>query len=522
MILPFKEYTNSISAKERLTSDKETVLSTVTGPAQAIFAFQLRGMAIVHYHSRLKLQSMQALGLLALPALASAADGKSGGLGEVLPLYSGIPFAGILLSIALFPLLAPRFWHHHFGKVTAFWGLALVLPFLASYGSGALYEVTHVYLADYIPFIILLWSLFCVSGGILIGGSLAGTPMANTAMLLLGTLLASLVGTTGAAMLLIRPFLRANGWRTKRAYQVVFFIFLVCNVGGALTPLGDPPLFLGFLHGVPFFWTLALLPLMAVVSLLLLAAFYLTDSYYYKKEPYPPIRGVKPLRIAGGQNIILLALIVLAVLASGIYDLGEVKVLGVHRPVSDLLRDAVLILIGVVSQKTTRKSIRDKNEFSWSPIIEVGILFAGIFVTMIPVMLILKAGTKGEMGFVLEAVKTPAQYFWASGVLSSFLDNAPTYLVFLNTELGNFFPGMAEREAITFLIRDNAAYLKAISAGAVFMGANSYIGNAPNFMVRSIAEETGVEMPSFFGYILKFSLPILVPCFALVTLIFFM
>ncbi|TAL16320.1 sodium:proton antiporter [bacterium] len=465
---------------------------------------------------------LTALWILFLPALASASGSEGGGLGEVLPLFSGVPFAGILLSIALFPLLAPRFWHHHFGKVTAFWGLALVIPFLASYGGSGLYEVIHVYLADYVPFIILLWALFCVSGGILVSGSLAGTPVVNTTMLLLGTFLASLIGTTGAAMLLIRPFLRANSWRKRKAWQVVFFIFLVCNVGGSLTPLGDPPLFLGFLHGVPFFWTLALLPLMLTVSLILLAAFFFTDSYYYKKETAPPVSCSIPLRIEGLHNVLFLLGIVGAVLVSGIWHLGEVNIFGVHRPVADLLRDALLIGLGFASLKTTNRSIRTRNEFSWAPIIEVAILFAGIFVTMIPVILILKAGTKGEMAFIVEAVKSPAHFFWASGALSSFLDNAPTYLVFLNTELGNFFPGMAEREAITALIRDNGVYLKAISAGAVFMGANSYIGNAPNFMVRSIAEETGVEMPSFFGYIFKFSLPILIPSFALVTFIFFM
>jgi Na+/H+ antiporter NhaD/arsenite permease-like protein len=465
---------------------------------------------------------LAALFLFLLPAFSLASDTEGKTLGEILPLYSGIPFAGILLSIALFPLLSPRFWHHHFGKVTTFWGLALVIPFLASYGGSGLYEVVHVYLADYIPFIILLWALFCVSGGILVSGSLAGTPLVNTAMLLLGTFLASLVGTTGAAMLLIRPFLRANSWRKRKAYQVVFFIFLVCNVGGSLTPLGDPPLFLGFLHGVPFFWTLALLPLMLTVSLILLAAFFITDSYYYKKEGAPPESCAVALRIEGLHNVLFLLGIVGAVLLSGILQLGEVNIFGVHRPVADLLRDAVLILVGAASLKTTHRAIRDKNEFSWAPIVEVAILFAGIFVTMIPVILILKAGTGGEMAFIVEAVKSPAHFFWASGMLSSFLDNAPTYLVFLNTELGNFFPGMAEREAIAALIRDNAVYLKAISAGAVFMGANSYIGNAPNFMVRSIAEETGVEMPSFFGYIFKFSLPILIPSFALVTFIFFM
>ncbi|MBI5441781.1 MAG: sodium:proton antiporter [Deltaproteobacteria bacterium] len=455
-------------------------------------------------------------------ALASGGAEAGGGLGASLPLFSGIPFAGILLSIALFPLLAPRFWHHHFGKVTAFWGLVLAVPFLISHRGEALYEIAHVYLADYVPFLILLWSLFTIAGGILVSGRLAGSPAVNTVLLLLGTLIASWVGTTGAAMLLVRPFLRANAWRKKRAYQVVFFIFLVCNVGGALTPLGDPPLFLGFLHGVPFFWTFALLPHMGVVALLLLALFYLLDTLAYRREEgSAPAGDGSKLRVEGASNLLYLGGVVLAVLVSGVLHLGEASIFGVHRATADLLRDGVLILLGLASLTTTPRALRERNEFSWAPIQEVAILFAGIFVTMIPVILILKAGSHGAMAFLLEAVKRPAHYFWASGVLSSFLDNAPTYLVFLNTQLGNFFSGVPEREAIASLIREKAVYLQAVSAGAVFMGANTYIGNAPNFMVRSIAEEAGVEMPSFFGYIFKYSLPMLVPCFVIVTFIFF-
>lgn len=457
------------------------------------------------------------------PVAALASGGGGANLGEVLPLLSGLPFAGILLSIALFPLLAPRFWHHHFGKVSAFWGIVLAAPFIYFYHGQALYEILHVYLADYIPFIILLWSLFSIAGGILVTGSMAGSPASNTVILLIGTLMASWVGTTGAAMLLIRPFLRANAWRRNRAFQVVFFIFLVCNMGGALTPLGDPPLFLGFLHGVPFFWTMAIFPHMALVCALLLAGFFVLDTINYKKEEgRPPESDGSRLKIEGLHNLIFLAGVVVMVLLSGILHLGEITIFGVHRPVADLSRDAALIILGILSLKTTSADIRNRNEFSWAPIEEVAILFAGIFVTMIPVILILKAGTHGAMAFLIEAVKTPAQFFWATGILSSFLDNAPTYLVFLNTGLGNFFPGVPEREAIAKLIAENAVYLKAISAGAVFMGANSYIGNAPNFMVRSIAEETGVEMPSFFGYILKYSLPILIPSFIIVTLIFFL
>lgn len=460
--------------------------------------------------------------LITLLPCAAAAAGGSEALGASLTPLWGLPFAGILLSIALMPLLAPTFWHHHFAKVAALWGLAVALPFLALHGGAAGYEIIHVYLADYLPFIILLWSLYCVSGSILVSGSLSGSPGANVALLAIGTLLASLVGTTGAAMLLIRPFLRANAWRRARAHQVVFFIFLVCNLGGALTPLGDPPLFLGFLHGVPFFWTLALAPHMALVGGLLFAAFYLLDRRFYsREEASPPDADGARLKIEGAHNFLFLLGIVLAVLASGIVNLGEVTIFGVHRPIADLMRDATLILLGFASLKSTPAAVRSRNDFSWAPIKEVAILFASIFIAMIPVILMLKAGSHGAFAFVVEGVKTPAHYFWASGILSSFLDNAPTYLVFLSTELGRFYPGVPEREAILKLIGENADYLKAVSAGSVFMGAVSYIGNAPNFMVRSIAEEAGVEMPSFFGYILKYSLLFLIPSFALATLVFF-
>jgi Na+/H+ antiporter NhaD/arsenite permease-like protein len=459
-------------------------------------------------------------------AHGSAAAGAHGGphLGEMLPLWSCIPFAGMLLSIALIPLIAPDFWHHHFGKVSAFWAAALGLPFLAAFRGTALYEILHIILADYVPFIILLWSLYTVSGGILLRGTLRGTPVVNTVMLVIGTALASWMGTTGAAMILIRPFLRANTFRKNRAFMVVFFIFLVANVGGSLTPLGDPPLFLGFLHGVDFFWTMKLLPLMLVVSGVLLAAYFLLDTYYYRKEGAhkKAARGKKePLKLEGTHNFLLLAGIVGAVLLSGTVDWGEVSTLGVHRAVQDWARDGLLIGIGVLSLVTTSVVVREDNNFTWFPIIEVAYLFVGIFITMIPCLLILKAGSAGAAGFLIDAVTRPVHYFWVTGALSSFLDNAPTYLTFFSTALGSFFPGLSEAEGVPLLMTQKKLYLQAVSAGAVFFGACSYIGNAPNFMVRSIAEEAGTKMPSFFGYIVKYSLAFLIPCFAIVTLIFF-
>lgn len=445
-------------------------------------------------------------------------------LGPKLPLWSCIPFACMLLSIALFPLIAPEFWHHHFGKVSAFWAAALAGPFLFVYKGTALYEIIHIILADYVPFIILLWSLYTVSGGILLKGSLRGTPVVNVVILIIGTLLASWMGTTGAAMLLIRPFLRANNYRKNRTFMVVFFIFLVANVGGALTPLGDPPLFLGFLHGVSFFWTLKILPHMLVVAGLLLVIYFFLDLYHYKKETgrVPVDEAEKtPLKLVGIHNFIFLAGIIGAVLMSGMVDWGELNVFGVHRGVQDWVRDGVLIIMGLLSMITTRIEIREDNDFTWFPIIEVAYLFVGIFITMIPCLLILKAGTSGQLAFLIRAVKSPAHYFWVTGALSGFLDNAPTYLTFFNTALGSHHPGLPEAQAVPLLMTENALYLKAISAGAVFFGAFSYIGNAPNFMVRSISEEAGTSMPSFFGYIVKYSLIFLLPSFAVVSLIFF-
>ncbi|MGD2036295.1 MAG: sodium:proton antiporter, partial [Desulfobacterales bacterium] len=431
---------------------------------------------------------------------------------------------GILLSIALFPLILPDFWHHHFGKISAFWAATLGIPFLIAFKGAALHEILHIILADYVPFIILLWSLYTVSGGILLRGTLRGTPIVNVIMLIIGTLLASWMGTTGAAMLLIRPFLRANNYRKNRTFMVVFFIFLVANIGGSLTPLGDPPLFLGFLHGVSFFWTFKILPHMLMVVGILLVIYFILDTYYYRKEGVlaPEEEGVKaPLKLDGIHNFLFLGGIVGSVLMSGIVDWGEINTLGIHRTIQDWVRDGLLILMGILSLVTTPIRIRDDNDFTWFPIIEVAYLFIGIFITMIPCLLILKAGSQGALAFLTNGVTQPRHYFWVTGGLSSFLDNAPTYLTFFNSALGAFYPGMTEAQAVPMLMTESAIYLKAISAGAVFFGACSYIGNAPNFMVRSISEEAGTPMPSFFGYILKYALLFLVPAFVIVMFVFF-
>jgi Na+/H+ antiporter NhaD/arsenite permease-like protein len=459
--------------------------------------------------------------------------GEHGDLGTILPLWSVLPFVGILLSIAIFPLVAPHFWHHHFPKVSAFWALVFAVPFLIAFRSQALQEILHIYLIDYIPFIILLWSLFTVSGGIYVGGAMRGTPAVNLLLLVIGTALASWIGTTGAAMVMIRPVLRANAWRRNKVHIIVFFIFLVANIGGSLTPLGDPPLFLGFLHGVPFFWvTTGILPHMLLVVGILLVTFFLFDSFYYRREGPAPADtsegGQEGLHVKGWHNLFFLLGVMSGVLFSGSVKLSVIPVYGhVTVQLQNLIRDGFLILMGLLSLLTTSKAIRQKNEFSWFPIQEVAYLFAGIFMTIVPALKILQSGENGALAGLVRTVTTPVTYFWVTGALSSFLDNAPTYLTFFNSALGSLHanetmvPGMLGYMGDALRNPTFIDYLTAISAGAVFMGANTYIGNAPNFMVKSIAEERGIPMPSFFGFMIKYSLPILIPAFVIVTFVFF-
>jgi len=442
--------------------------------------------------------------------------------GATLSPWWAVPFAGLLLSIALGPLLAPSFWHHHYGKVAAAWGLAFLLPFFAQFGGAlASHALVHALLAEYVPFIILLTALFAVAGGIHVRGNLHGSPALNTAILAIGAGLASLMGTTGASMLLIRPLIRANDNRVHKVHTVVFFIFIVSNIGGSLTPLGDPPLFLGFLQGVDFFWTLKNIWLDTLFLVgVLLVLFYGMDRYWYAKEgvlPVDPTPDTRALGFDGARNFFLLAAVIGLVLMSGFWKSEVVfDVYGTPVGLPGLVRDAGLLVVIGLSLAITPATVHSDNQFEWGPMVEVAKLFAGIFVTIAPVIAMLKAGAGGPFGAVVAAVTgpdgqpSPAMYFWATGVLSSFLDNAPTYLVFFNTAGG---------DAAT-LMTSFGATLAAISAGAVFMGANSYIGNAPNLMVKSIAESRGVRMPSFFGY-MAWSCCILLPLFAVVTFIFF-
>jgi Na+/H+ antiporter NhaD/arsenite permease-like protein len=455
---------------------------------------------------------------LLLPGLANAA----GFDGAQLAAWWAIPFAGMLLSIAILPLALPTVWHHHFGKIALAWSLAFVLPFALRFGAGtAGTEVAHTLLAEYLPFIILLTALYTVSGGIYVRGNLHGSPALNTGLMAIGAVLASFMGTTGAAMLMIRPLIRANDGRKHAAHVMVFFIFIVANAAGSLTPLGDPPLFLGFLQGVHFFWTVDhILPetLSLVGALLLL--FFLIDGYWYRKEGVSrtdPTPDTPSFGLDGAINFVPLLAVIGLVLMSGTWNSDiSVNVFGTELALQEVVRDLGLIGVTLVSLAITPAGVRQANEYSWGPMLEVGKLFVGIFVTMLPVLAMLQAGEAGAFAGVVRAVTGPDgqpmpwAYFWFSGVLSSFLDNAPTYLVFFN---------LAGGDAQT-LMTTLASTLAAISAGSVFMGANSYIGNAPNFMVKAIAESRGIRMPSFFGYMV-WSGGILIPLFALITVIWF-
>jgi Na+/H+ antiporter NhaD/arsenite permease-like protein len=401
-----------------------------------------------------------------------------------------LPFVVMLLAIALCPLWVPHWWESNRNKLLV--ATALSLPVLAVYGVRHPAALAHP-AADYGSFIVMLAGLFVVSGGILLRGDLVATPLTNTGFLALGGALASFVGTTGASMLLIRPLLQTNSERTRVTHIIVFFIFIVSNIGGMLTPLGDPPLFLGYLAGVPFTWTFRLIPQWVLMLVALLATFFVYDSVQFSREPLAAIRRdrsrVRPLRVHGTLNGVWLVGVVLAVAL-------------LLAP----WRELAILVLGGLSLKLTPGHIRRDNGFSAGPMIEVAVLFAGIFLTMIPALELLRL-RGDELG-----VRTPWQFFWMTGTLSSFLDNAPTYLTFLALAQGL---RLADE-----VVGVPAAILTAISVGAVAMGANTYIGNAPNFMVKAIAEEAGVRMPSFFGYML-YSGVILVPLFVIVTFVFF-
>lgn len=443
-------------------------------------------------------------------------------LGSTLSLAYCIPFAGMLLSIAICPLINGEWWEKFKGAAVVFWSLLFLVPFAIGNGFGtAVNHLLEVVLGDYISFIVLLFGLFCVSANICVTGRLSGSPRSNTIYLLIGTLLASCIGTTGASMLLIRRLIRANNWRKHKVQTMVFFIFLVSNIGGCLTPVGDPPLLMGFMHGVPFTWSLHLFIVFILNVAVLLTLYFIIDTKAYKKDLEEGLKPQnvkpKPLGVAGGHNFIFLILIVGAVILSG--SLGQInKVFAdgvridgeVVLSYASIIEMTIILVITYLSYKTTHRSVRSANNFSWSAIEEVAVLFIGIFITMIPALLILSA--RGSSLGITE----DWQMFWATGALSSFLDNTPTYLVFFETAISLH----ATTDLVSNAVPIANSMLMAISCGAVFMGANTYIGNAPNFMVKSIAEENNIKMPSFFGY-MAWSVCCLIPVFLIDTIIFF-
>ena len=458
------------------------------------------------------------IALLGAPATANAAE-----IDELMLSWPwALPFVGLLLSIAVGPLWAPKLWHTHYGKITFMWSALTITPLAALHGIPiAFVALTHTILGEYVSFIVMLATLYVVAGGILVTGSLRGTPLVNTAILAFGTAIASIVGTTGAAMILIRPLLRANSVRLHDAHVVVFFIFLVANIGGALSPLGNPPLFVGFLHGVGFFWAAShLWKVTATTAVLVLAIFMAIDIWLYRKDSRVAVVGEKPpnepIRIRGLVNLLLIALIVGVSLLSALWRPGVAfDVYGTRLELQDVIRDIALVTIAVASLVLTAEEHRERNGFSWEPIWEVAKLFAGIFVCIIPVVAMLQAGRAGPFSWLLALMNDEAgeprnvAYFWFAGILSAFLDNAPAYLVFFELAGGN-----AGR-----LMGELAPTLMAIAMGSVYMGALTYIGNAPNFMILAIATERGVRMPSFFGYMI-WSGAVLLPVFAVLTYVF--
>jgi Na+/H+ antiporter NhaD/arsenite permease-like protein len=439
-------------------------------------------------------------------------------LGAELSVWSILPFAGLLLSIALLPLATPHFWERNSNRalVSALFAVPVVVYLFAAFGEHG----AHVLIEkaeEYAAFIVLLASLYVITGGIHVRGSLSGTPLVNTAVLGLGASIASLIGTTGASVLLVRPLLRANEARQRKAHIVIFFIFTVSNCGGLLTPLGDPPLFLGFLKGVPFEWTLGLWREWLVVNGSLLVIFHVWDQVVFAREererPGSQLEEVQehaPLGVDGARNFLFLLGVILVIYGAG-RGVGHGG-----KPWAFGVQELLMVALAAVSYLGTRAEIRASNQFGFAPINEVAILFAGIFATMAPALLILNHRAPGL------GISEPWEVFWATGLLSSFLDNAPTYLTFAATACGLEGIPLEGRYLERFLALgpEAAATLAAISCGAVFMGANTYIGNGPNFMVKAIAEERGVAMPSFFGY-MAYSIGILIPIFIVCTFLFF-
>jgi len=420
-----------------------------------------------------------------------------------------IPFVLMLLSIAIGPVVAGHWWEKNINKLIV--ALVLGIPtaiILVTQGFG--HELQHQVVFDYIPFVLLLGGLFTVTGGIRLSGDIRATPGVNTLFLGIGAILASLMGTTGAAMLLIRPVLETNKQRKHTVHTVLFFIAIVANAGGLLTPLGDPPLFLLYLRGAPFTWFLKLAPEALIIDLVLLSTYYIIDRINYAKESVKDIARdvteVKPLRLEGSVNFIWLLGIVASV---AFINEQYIEVIKTGSPYWKFLREGAIILMMILSLITTKKKVREANRFTWDPILEVAFLFIGIFITMTPALIFLQEHAS-NMG-----LHSPLHFFFATGALSGFLDNAPTALAFHSVASG--LPQIADAPYVAGIPE---ILLKAISMGAVLFGSMTYIGNGPNFMVKAIAEAEGIKMPSFFAYMYKFSLIILLPLFAIIGILF--
>jgi Na+/H+ antiporter NhaD/arsenite permease-like protein len=435
--------------------------------------------------------------------------------GASLSVFWGLPFIGLLGSLASMPVLMPQLWHKYYGKIALLWTLTILIPLWAYFGLNVtLHTIFETYVHHFFPFIIFILAFYTICGGIKIDISCRATPMFNTTYVAFATFLANWIGTTGAAMLFIRPLLHINQHRDQKKHLVIFFIFLVCNIGGCLTPLGDPPLFLGFLNGVDFIWPFVHLmgPFLTTATPLLFV-FYLFDRHFTSREIKP--LGDKPIvfkvKILGGHNILFLGLAIAAISLSGVWKMTfNFHVFGMSVSLQGIIRDLFLIGLVFLSLWTTPSRIRKQNSFTWVPLKEVAIIFAAIFITAAPLFAILHAGSEGAFSGLLNLINNEGQphnmlYYWLTGIMSSLLDNAPTYLMFFNMAGGD-----AESLMTTY-----ATTLTAISLGAVFMGALTYIGNAPNFMVKAIAEENEIKMPSFLGY-LKWSTVILIPIFIII------
>lgn len=445
--------------------------------------------------------------------------------GTSLSILYTIPFAGLIASIAFLPLFAPQLWLNHYGKITFAWGIAFFIPLLINFGTPISISVlTDTILSEYIPFILLLLTLYVVSSGIQISGTFAPSPALNVTILLIGTMLASIMGTTGASMLLIRPILQANQHRQCKVHVIIFFIFLVANIGGGLTPLGDPPLFLGFLEGVSFFWTLQymLMPVI-ITSGILLMLFYLIDSKLFEKEGIQ----VQPLKanhivIKGQFNFLLIGVVLAGIIMSGFWNPNiYFKVHNTNIALENVFRDIIFIVVIFISLRFTPKILRQENQFNWGPILEVAKIFLGIFFTITPVILILQSPdhptTKFLMSFAHDDTGAPINviYFWITATLSAFLDNAPTYLVFFKMAIGD------NPDGASYLMNAIPTTLLTISMATVFTGPLTYIANAPNFMIKSIAEQQGIKMPTFFGYAF-IAIGTLLPIYILLNVIFLM